>query len=106
MQAGKLRHRVAIQRPTETLVRGEPSIAWSTVATRFAEIKSNEGRELWNARQVQPDITHRLELRYDSALPLTSKWRLLLNGRVLNILAITRPEERPVNWLIDCKEAV
>lgn len=106
MQAGKLRHRVTIQRPTETIVRGEPVVTWSTIATRFAEIKSSEGRELWNARQVQPDITHRLELRYDSAIAITSKWRLLLGGRVLEILNINRPEERPIVWVIDCKEAV
>jgi SPP1 family predicted phage head-tail adaptor len=107
MQAGKLRHRLAIQSPTEIIVRGEPSVTWNTVATRWAQIEPLTGRELWNARQVQPDITHRIELRHDSSILITSKWRLLLNGtRVLEILSVRRPEERPTNWVIECKEAV
>jgi SPP1 family predicted phage head-tail adaptor len=106
MQAGKLRHRLAIQSPTEIIVRGELSVTWNTVATRWAQIEPLTGRELWNARQVQPDITHRIELRHDSSIPITSKWRLLLNGtRVLEILSVRRPEERPINWVIECKEA-
>lgn len=107
MQAGQLRHRVAIQEPTETIVRGEPSVTWNTVATRWASLEALAGRELWNARQVQPDITHRVEMRHESGLAINSKWRLLFAGdRVLEILSIRRPLERPINWLLECKEAV
>lgn len=107
MQAGQLRHRLALQSPSETIVRGEAVVTWNTVATRWAKIEALQGRELWNARQVQPDITHRIELRFETGIALTSKWRLLLAGtRVLEILAVRRPEERAINWLLDCKELV
>jgi len=104
---GDRRHRVTIVQPSETITRGEPVVTWSDVATRWASVEPLAGRELWNARQVQPDVTHRVTLRYESGMAINTKWRLrLASGRILDIVSVTRPEERPIDWVLDCKEAV
>lgn len=92
MLIGKLRHRVEVQTPTETLdALGQASRTWATTTTRYASILPLTGRELERARQISPDVTHKLTLRNVS---ITTRDRLLFGTRVFNVQSVLTPEER------------
>lgn len=105
MQSGRLRHRIEIQQSADAPDEyGQGVAVWSTVSTRWGEVVPLEGRELWQAQQVQADVTHRVRLRYDT--PPAPKSRLAHRGRVLNILSVMVVEERRKELVIYCREEV
>jgi SPP1 family predicted phage head-tail adaptor len=105
MNAGQLRERITVQTPTETITAsGEASVTWTTLATRWAEVVPLAGRELFTARQVQPEVTHRVRLRRLAGI--TTKMQLLYRGRILKILSAIDVGERRVSCELMCKEAV
>ena len=106
MRAGRLRHRVTIQRGTPGRDGfGTEVLAWSTVATVWAEVRSNSGHE-----QVQPNeqifsnLTHQVTLRYRTGL--SAKMRLLWNSRFLEIQSVREPDNRLRMMQLDCMEVV
>lgn len=67
MQAGKLRHRIAIQRPaagTADGMGGSTGAAPTTIATVWAEITALTARERDLAKGVETERTHTVALRY------------------------------------------
>ena len=67
MQAGRLRHRITIQLPTEVkdTQRGFTDGTPSVIAARIpAAVVPLSGRELERAQQIDPRISHRVEIRY------------------------------------------
>lgn len=115
IKAGKLNRRVEFQRQTEPRAvndYNEPSNdGWKTFALAWAADGSKSGRELWQAQQVQADITHVLTIRYRT--DLNPKMRCLLHERcapggkrTLNIESITDPEGQRVELQLNCKEEV
>lgn len=106
MTAGARAHRIALQEPVVTLVSGESSTVWTMRATRWARIEPLDGRELWRARQVQADVTHRITLPWETSLQPTTQWRVLFEGRVFQLLSVVRPAERRIEWVLLAKEAV
>ena len=65
MRAGKLRHRVTIQKNTPSQNDlGEAIASWSTVATVWAAVEPLQGREFFEARQEQADVTTRIRIRW------------------------------------------
>lgn len=65
MQAGKLRHRVTIQRraTTETSL-GQPADSWVKVATVWADVSPIRGREWFAAGMEQSTAELRVVMRY------------------------------------------
>ena len=108
MRVGRLRHRVQIQSATESADSfGEPTFTWATYARRLASIEPLQGRELFTAQQVNPEITIRVRLRYDQDLAdLTPKHRLVFGSRTLEIDSVIKPDERNRELQLLCKEAV
>lgn len=110
MNAGKLRHRVTIEEGIVTLNdHGQEETVWQQFAPRLpACVVELSGRELWNAQQIKPDITLRVELRW---LPgVTSKMRLKWHDcereRTLEIAAPPiNPDGRKREMHLLCKEA-
>ncbi len=104
--AGKYRHPITIEQPSSTKNEyGEEEDTWQIVARVPAKISPLSGRELWNAQQVQPDITHEICIRYYPAI--TAKMRVKFGTRVFNIL--TPPlnlEERNRELRMMCMERV
>lgn len=93
MQAGKLRHQVDIQEGTEARdALGGVARTWSTVAIVWAAVEPLRGRELYEAQQVNAQLSHRVTLRYLGTL--TTHHRLVHDGRVLNIAAVLDRDER------------
>ena len=105
MQAGKLRHRVSLQQPVQAQAAdGGVTNSWLTVISVPASIEPLNGRELWNAQQVQPDVTHRVTLRYHPNV--SPRWRFLFGYRTFNVLTVLNTDERNRELICMCMEAV
>lgn len=90
MQAGKLRHRITIQRRIVAYdAMGHESRTWQPLESRFSEVKDLSGRELERARQLVPEVTTQITLRRSNALHTD---RILFRGRILQIASITNDE--------------
>lgn len=84
MRAGQLRHLATVEQPTRSqAASGQPTITWSTLAQTYVKICPLSGRDLWNAQQIQPDLTHRIEARWIDGV--TSDMRLTVGSRVFHI---------------------
>ena len=106
MRAGKLRHRLIVQQlqDTETLDSvGQPGQTWRTFDHMWGSVEPLSGRELYNAAQVQPDVTHKVTMRYRDGI--AAKMRIQHKERTLDILSVTDDEEREIQLVLMCKEA-
>jgi SPP1 family predicted phage head-tail adaptor len=104
--AGRLRHRVEIQRSKEVRNEfGEVTVVWESLAEVWASVESGTGREVWRVQQVNPDITHLLRLRYLEGV--SSKDRGVvrtMNDLVLNFDRVADPGGRRRELEITAKE--
>lgn len=66
MDVGALRHRLIIQTPTQSQsdTTGFETDSWGAFATVWGSVKPMQGRERWQAMQVQPDVTHEITIRH------------------------------------------
>lgn len=85
MRAGRLRHRVTIQKPTEGTpsASGETVDTWSDVATVHASVIMQAARESSQAAQVESEGTVEVIVRYRP--DLTSEKRFKFGDRLLYI---------------------
>lgn len=105
MKAGKLRHRITIQKATEAPnAYGEMVQTWGTFATVSASVEPLRGRELWAAGGQQARVTTRIRIRYLRGV--TSKMRVLFGSRAFEIESIIDPEERNAEMQLMCQEWV
>lgn len=92
---GRMRRRISVERSTPTLDRfGQSQPAWAEVYPCWADVRDLSGMELQIARQIRPEVTHAITIRYPPSLALTPKDRINYGGRILNISAITNPDQR------------
>lgn len=69
MRAGRLRHRVRIQRAVDVVTdSGAVETQYTDLFTTRAEVLPLTPRELYAARQVQAEITAKVRLRYRPGL--------------------------------------
>ena len=71
---------------------GEAPAEFTTIGTVYAQVLETGSREVWQAQQVQPDVTHVVVIRYYPGL--TERWRLLFAGNVLEVQSATNPDGR------------
>lgn len=96
MGAGKLRHRVRIEQPiTELGNKGQPVTTWRKYTNvRAAECIEGNGRELWMAQQLRPQVNVLVRMRWLKGV--TSDMRLVwYDGDVERILHIDAPPPNP-----------
>jgi SPP1 family predicted phage head-tail adaptor len=108
IQAGKLRHRVTVQRlvagsPQQT-ASGQPDEAWTDYFTVWASVEPLNGRELFAAQEHHAEVTHRVRLRYRSEV--TAQMRLTFGGRTYSIFAVIDPELRGRELQLMCSEGI
>lgn len=107
IRAGRLRHKITIQTPTEGAAGdyGERETSWTTYHTCWAEIVPQTGREFARAKMVQEEMSHLVRIRYTP--DVTAAMRILHDGRHLYL---TGPpidaNERHRELLLTCKEQV
>jgi len=89
MQSGKLRHKISIEKVSETINdAGEVTENWTEFANIWAQIMPLVGREYWSSRQVESKVTGKIRIRY---LPgVTPKMRINSNNRIYNIDPINK----------------
>ena len=105
IQIGKMKKRVGIQ--TKQTVRdaaGGAIHTWITDDTVWAHISPASGRELYAGEQVQAEVTHKITIRYYSAL--TTGKRFLYGSRIFDINFIKNIEELDRYQECLCKETM
>ena len=103
MEAGKLRHKVTIQRPMEgdnwdTMKR------WLDVASVWALVEPARGREYIELRHANAEETGRITIRYRP--DVKPAMRIVWGSRVYNIFSILDPDEQHRRLQIMVKEQI
>lgn len=77
---GTMRDRVRLDAPGEIKDSfGQRSQTWTTVAEVFAAVEPLSGRELWQAQQVQSDVSDKVTVRYrEDADRAAGRWRVVV----------------------------
>lgn len=102
---GPMRDRLEIQARVMTQNDyGEAVPAWATLTTRWGQVEPLSGRELWQAQQVRPDVSHKVTIRYYDGL--TPRHRLLLGSRVFEITSVINVDNRKRFMDLICVEEV
>lgn len=85
MNPGLLRHRVQLQAAVEARVSSKvnPQKTYATYATVYAAINPMSGREFWNARQVDADVTGRVVIRFRT--DVQAKHKIVFGTRTFEI---------------------
>lgn len=101
---GKLRHRLALQAPTEIQDPfGTPVQTWATEAEMWGRVemwRGGQGKEQQQAGRVQADQTHTVVIRLRDGVTDKKRFLWLSDGgnRVLNIIAVF-PMTGDGNWI-------
>lgn len=108
IEAGRLRHRLELQQPGPEVraTDGSEHPQWLPYATVWGSVSPLTGRELWQARQSNPDVTHRVVIRFQPGLVLLATHRIKHRGRYLNLMAVRDIDERLRRWEIDAVEVM
>lgn len=106
MQAGRLRHRIAIQSASESLDDfGSTTKVWSTDTTVWGHVEPLSGQEKFEAQQVVGEVTHKITTRYYSS-GITPDMRLVYDSRTFEILSVIDVREHNRAMELLCKEMV
>jgi SPP1 family predicted phage head-tail adaptor len=105
MQAGKLRHRIIIQKQTlgAADAYGEPARTWSTWAGRWSSIEPISGREIQYARSFAGTVSHKITLRHLDVVATT--YRVKFGSRTFAINAVITPREVKDELWLFCTES-
>ena len=105
MEIGKLRHRISVEKYTETRgTTGQVLKSYTESTTRWAQIKSLTTRELLQAQQIHAEITHEVWLRHP--LDITAKDRVNFENRIFEILGVVNINEEKRFIKLLCKERI
>ena len=105
MQAGRLRHRVTLQRKQQTQnpQTGALLTTWVTEATVWAAVEPLSAREFVAAQAVQSNVSVRITVRYRP--DITAAMRLLHDGKVYNITGVLADKDSGREYLtLPCSE--
>lgn len=103
MDPGKLKRRVTLQTFTQTDDGAGGFIdGWQDITTVWASITPLQGRELYQAQQVDAEVTHRVTIRYRENV--NSDMRILYNNRELTIQSIINVDENNRFLELICQE--
>ena len=107
LDAGKLRHRVVVQRYVGQAddygdIRWSDDKNWRNVCIVWAAVDPISGREFYAAEQAQSEVNHKVRMRYRGGIQ--PGMRLLLGGRRLHIQSVIDWEERHESLLLMVQE--
>lgn len=110
MQAGKLRHRVTLQKLPDEPNRNtfgeemDDDSQWDDVATVWASVEPLSARERLTAQQLYGEVTGRIRMRYYPGLH--PKMRAVFENRKFNIEGIVNKDERNIELELMVTELV
>lgn len=96
ISAGSLKHRIRIERATETNTGGHVSKSWSNLVCTFASIKKISGGEGTVVNQQQAKGTYEIKIRH---YPVKETDRITYDGRTFNISDVDNVDEANV-WTV------
>lgn len=103
--AAQFRHKVALQSRTTTVsALGEASHTWSTYAQAWASVEPLTGREYYENRATQGEVTHKVTMRYRAGIG--PEQRIVFRSRNLEIVSVRNIEERDRLLVLDCRESL
>jgi len=106
--AGKLRHRVTVQRQRQGVdTFGEPASEWEDLYRLYCQVEPLTGEELVASKAVKGVETHRVTTRWGPKVDATMRLRWETgpgSSRIFEIVSISNIEERNREILILCKE--
>lgn len=106
LEIGDYKHRFAIKRAVESRDAATNQLidTEATLATRWAYIEPLRGDDLIEARQIVPDCSHIIRIRYYAGLLITD-WGIFKNRRFdfLNIMDVEERETETVILAIEVK---
>jgi SPP1 family predicted phage head-tail adaptor len=89
MRSGELRHRAIIQRPVRAVsATGEETVTYQDDFTASVGIKGIRGVMVENARQVAPDSTHKIMMRYMMGRTLNETNRILIGCNQYDVIFV------------------
>lgn len=115
MHIGALRHRITIESITTTqdaygqeLGDVSPGTTGTFVASVWGEVQDLSGAEIFAAEESHSQVTARITCRWQGGILPSMQARYTTGGttRVFDILAVTDPEGRRRELILDCKERV
>lgn len=107
MEAGRLRHRLTLQKRVETQdqTTGHITHSWANVRSLWGEIVPLSAREYVAAQTLQSEIVCRITIRY--CTDITTKMRLVHNGRMYNIEGVLADDKSGREYItLPCSEGV
>lgn len=103
MKAGKLRHKIIIEEPTETQdAYGQPVKTWTTFKTRRASYNNLSGNEKFVSQQVNSESKVAFTVRHITGV--TTKMRIYFDSRYFNILYVNDINGIDKMLRIECEE--
>ena len=100
MRAGLLRNRVVIEMlpPVDERPRdeyGAPLEVWAEYAVRWGAVEPLQGREFFEAQQMQAAADHRIRFRYDElTAAITPSMRLRHGAKLYDVQSVQNPDAR------------
>lgn len=107
MQAGKLRHRITLQKPvkTQSPTTGAVINTWEDVSKLWADVVDLSAREFVAAQAGQSEITSRITIRYRE--DVTNKHRILYREGIYNIEGVLADDKSGSEYLtLPCSKGV
>lgn len=99
LQSGIMDQKATIETPTESVNSiGEPTLTYSTFATRWIALLPLSGAERVASMQNEGTVTHRVRMRYTAGL--RPKMRLVSEGRTFEIASIVERGRREEHELL------
>lgn len=107
VRAGRLRHRVTLQKPASP-TDGEPDKTFTDFSTVAAEVRATGGNERLRGRQVDATVSSMITVRWSRRLAdnLAADWKVTHDGRTLSVVACYDPSGRREMFEMQCREAV
>jgi SPP1 family predicted phage head-tail adaptor len=109
LAAGRLRHRVSVQRRTPLLDSngdvdqdpntGEVAYQWMELFERWASIEPLSGREFIQSQATQSKVTGRILMRAEPALTPADRIVHTYNGKVYNLEAILPDKDSGLEYI-------
>ncbi|WP_342045983.1 phage head closure protein [Bacillus sp. OTU530] len=105
MNPGKLNKRIVLQKlATVDDGAGGSEESWQDTSSVWALIQPLQGRELYQAQQINTELTHRITIRYRE--DVNASMRIMYNNREFTIDSIVNIEESNRFLEMTCREKV
>lgn len=89
MKAGKLKHRITIQKKTSSKTStGSIKIKWEDVCKVWASFEPSSVKEFLASQSIKSEVIAKIIIRYNKNLSIDSTMRVLYRDKVYNIVGV------------------